>query len=69
MDGGKRVMLTLKGKELKNKIRVFSTFTGIGGFEIGIQNASVGRINTELVGYSEIDKYAVSVFERIFISG
>jgi DNA (cytosine-5)-methyltransferase 1 len=59
-------MQTLKGKGLKNKMRVFSTFTGIGGFEIGIQNASVGKLNTELVGYSEIDKYAVSVFERHF---
>ena len=47
-------------------MRVFSTFTGIGGFEIGIQNASVGRLNTELVGYSEIDKYAISVFEKHF---
>lgn len=46
--------------------RVFSTFTGIGGFEIGIQNASVGRLNTELVGYSEIDKYAVQVFDKHF---
>lgn len=46
--------------------RVFSTFTGIGGFEIGIQNASVGRLNTELVGYSEIDKYAVKVFDHHF---
>lgn len=45
---------------------VFSTFTGIGGFEIGIQNASVGRLNVELVGYSEIDKYACQVFEYHF---
>jgi DNA (cytosine-5)-methyltransferase 1 len=47
-------------------MRIFSTFTGIGGFEVGIQNASVGKLNTELVGYSEIDKYAVSVFEKHF---
>lgn len=44
-------------------MRVFSTFTGIGGFEIGIHNASVGRTNVEFVGYSEIDKYAISVFD------
>jgi DNA (cytosine-5)-methyltransferase 1 len=47
-------------------MRIFSTFTGIGGFEVGIQNASVGKLNTELVGYSEIDKYAISVFEKHF---
>ena len=47
-------------------MRVFSTFTGIGGFEVGIHNAAVGRRNVELVGYSEIDKYAVQVFEKHF---
>lgn len=76
-------------------MRIFSTFTGIGGFEVGIQNAirSMGREktrdqrvgddggsrandNTEsgriepqrsiCVGYSEIDKYAISVYEKQF---
>lgn len=46
--------------------KVFSTFTGIGGFEIGIHDAAVGRLNVEFVGYSEIDKYAISVYERHF---
>jgi DNA-cytosine methyltransferase len=51
---------------LKTKpFRVFSTFTGIGGFEIGIENAANGR-PVEFVGYSEIDKYAVSVYEHHF---
>lgn len=45
-------------------MKVFSTFTGIGGFEIGIENAAQGKHEIELVGYSEIDKYAVSVFDR-----
>lgn len=45
--------------------RVFSTFTGIGGFEIGIENAAAGR-PIEIVGYSEIDKYATSVYEHHF---
>lgn len=90
------------------QFRYFSTFTGIGGFEIGIQNAfrashrrsqensagahedGQGFLTTTreatrtkdgrpgpgtpdkfdegplLVGYSEIDKYAISVFERHF---
>lgn len=50
-------------------MKVFSTFTGIGGFEIGIQhamNTNRAFLNTDLVGYSEIDKYAISVFERQF---
>jgi len=90
-------------------MRVFSTFTGIGGFEIGIQNAyrnthgvgssQASRDNEEnreglqrptrqdsrteegqpslstgystidgplFVGYSEIDKFAISVYERHF---
>lgn len=48
-------------------MRVMSTFTGIGGFEVGIRNAAE-RTNhpVEFVGYSEIDKYAVSVFQRHF---
>lgn len=89
-------------------MRVFSTFSGIGGFEIGIQNAyrskngavetdsqgvtkeraglftktgqgasAEGRSASEraghqsdqrpfFVGYPEIDKYAISVFEKHF---
>lgn len=72
-------------------MRVFSTFTGIGGFEIGIQNAvaklsqaeghtttvrhksddtsdlpQAGRLSATFVGYSETDKYAISVYEKHF---
>lgn len=42
-------------------MKYFSTFTGIGGFEIGIDAVDP---NAEHVGYSEIDKYATKVFER-----
>ena len=42
-------------------VRVFSMFSGIGGFELGIQQSD---INTELVGYAEIDKYAISIFKK-----
>ena len=38
-------------------------FSGIGGFEVGIQNSNLEH---ELIGYSEIDKYAIEVFERHF---
>lgn len=89
-------------------MKIFSTFTGIGGFEVGIQNAygsTIGRsksntqkssgfwqrllasarksISTKkrsispgnnnflderplFVGYSEIDKYATSIYEKQF---
>ena len=89
-------------------MKIFSTFTGIGGFEIGIQNAyrstlgtltqdtareleererlfaetgedtnpSLGQFGERFtnffnegplfVGYSEIDKYAISVYEKQF---
>ena len=44
-------------------VRVFSMFSGIGGFELGIEQSD---INTELVGYAEIDKYAILIFEKQF---
>ena len=34
-------------------------FSGIGGFEVGLQNSNLEH---ELIGYSEIDKYAIEVF-------
>ena len=66
-------------------MRVFSTFSGIGGFEIGIHNAFNSRPDlrnrsevlskdsadttkqqVRVVGYSEIDKYAIQVYENQF---
>lgn len=47
-------------------LKVFSTFTGIGGFEVGITNASYNKLDVEFVGFSEIDKYAVQVYEHHF---
>lgn len=73
-------------------MKYFSTFSGIGGFEIGIEramddwrntkastleerrdksllnvsNGDGGRTDTTCVGYSEIDKYASSVYEYHF---
>ena len=42
-------------------IRYFSMFSGIGGFELGLQNS---KHDFESIGYSEIDKYAVSIYEK-----
>lgn len=74
-------------------MKIFSTFSGIGGFEIGIHNAWLrsqdkgqaisgsqtrdpqgqleqlhkhGAEGLSVVGYSEIDKYAIKVYERHF---
>ena len=66
-------------------MKVFSTFSGIGGFEIGIERAFNNRPNLRdrsallpedssdtsesplrFVGYSEIDKYAIKVYEKQF---
>lgn len=40
-------------------MKYFSLFSGIGGFELGIGDA-------ECIGYSEIDRYAIQVYERHF---
>lgn len=66
-------------------MKIFSTFSGIGGFEIGIRNAFNNRSDLwngseilqgystnaseseiRIVGFSEIDKYAIKVYEKQF---
>ena len=44
-------------------IKYLSLFSGIGGFEVGIQNSN---IDMECVSYAEIDKYAASIYARHF---
>lgn len=44
-------------------MKYFSTFSGIGGFEVGIQRTVPGA---ECVGYSEVDRHAVTTYERHF---
>jgi DNA (cytosine-5)-methyltransferase 1 len=41
----------------------FSMFSGIGGFEIPLE-----ELGFECVGYSEIDKYAIQVYQSHFIN-
>jgi len=46
-------------------IRYFSTFSGIGGFELGIERAAEATgIDVECVGYSEIDKPAIRTYRE-----
>lgn len=48
-------------------MKVFSAFTGIGGFEIGIEAAAARAGQpVEFVGYSEIDQRCISVYEKHF---
>ena len=42
------------------KVRVFEAFAGYGGASFGLKNA---KINHEVIGYSEFDKYASEIFE------
>lgn len=42
------------------QIKYFSTFSGIGGFELGIGDKH------ECVGFSEIDKYAIQIYQKHF---
>jgi len=44
-------------------MKYFSTFSGIGGFESGIEKAIP---KAECVGFSEIDKYAIQIYEKQF---
>lgn len=49
-------------------MKFFDAFAGIGGFHFGIKNAFKSKQSSEpcCIGYSEIDKYATSVYEKHF---
>lgn len=48
-------------------VRYFSMFSGIGGFELGIEQAAKDLgLTTECVGYSEIDTHAIKTYEEHF---
>lgn len=44
-------------------MKYFSMFSGIGGFEYGLEKS---EHNFECIGYSEVDKYAESIYKRHF---
>ena len=46
-------------------MKYLSLFSGIGGFELGIQNSDV---EMECIGFSEVDKNAKSIYKRHFPS-
>jgi len=45
----------------KKEITYISLFSGIGGFELGLQNS---KHNFKCLGYSEIDKYAKQIYQK-----
>jgi len=54
-------------------MKYFSMFSGIGGFELGIHQAYFDQstdphtpLDYQCVGYSEIDKYAIQIYEQHF---
>lgn len=47
------------------KLKVLSLFSGIGGFEVGILNSKYAE-HFEIISFSEIDKYATSIYTRHF---
>lgn len=42
-------------------LKIFSMFSGIGGFEYGIQKS---KLDAEFIGHCEIDKYAESIYQN-----
>ena len=46
-------------------LRVFSTFSGVGGFEQGLENA-FGKENIQVVGYSEFDTHQDAIYKSNF---
>jgi len=49
--------------EKHNKTKVFSMFSGIGGFELGMLMSGHGF---KFIGHSEIDKYACEIYKKHF---
>jgi len=48
-------------------MKYLSLFSGIGGFELGIQQAYEDILGSVVcIGFSEIDKYAIQIYEKHF---
>ena len=47
----------------KKPITVFSMFSGIGGFEYGLQQS---KHDFKVIGYSEVEEHAISIYTRRF---
>lgn len=47
-------------------VKVFTVCTGIGGAELGLLNSKFNDDDIEIIGYSEIDKYAEAIYKKHF---
>jgi hypothetical protein len=57
----------LKQIPIKACMKYFSLFSGIGGFELGLERAAAKHgIETDCVGYSEIDLHALATYKEHF---
>jgi DNA (cytosine-5)-methyltransferase 1 len=59
----KQIELPIELVTYKNKFTFVDLFAGIGGFRIALQ-----KLGGQCLGYSEIDKQAIKVYQRNFIS-
>jgi len=63
LNNKKQKKLEVKQNIIKEKIRVFESFAGYGGASFGLKKAGISH---EVIGYSEIDKNAIELFEYNF---
>ena len=47
-------------------VKVFTVCSGIGGAELGLANSNFDNEEIEIIGYSEIDKYAAGIYQKHF---
>ncbi|MEH2297444.1 DNA (cytosine-5-)-methyltransferase [Nostoc sp.] len=59
----KQIELPLQLVTYQNKFAFIDLFAGIGGFRIALQ-----KLGGQCLGYSEIDKQAIKVYQQNFIS-
>ncbi|HYW18013.1 MAG TPA: DNA cytosine methyltransferase [Nodularia sp. (in: cyanobacteria)] len=59
----KQIELPLQLVTYQNKFTFIDLFAGIGGFRIALE-----KLGGQCLGYSEVDKQAIKVYQRNFIS-
>lgn len=60
---GRGYLTIIEREKAMEEIKYLSLFSGIGGFEYGIQKANT-NYNFKCIGFSEIDKYATQIYKK-----